>query len=84
MGIKQKLLKKALNSLDFDSIKSYSKERLMLIQEDIRERFACHAEAMALLYDAIKNFESLGDDIVVEEIDALANDEIAVTEMYQH
>ena len=55
----------------------------MLIQEDIKERFACYAEARALLYDVIHNSESLGDDVVVEEIDALGNDEIAVTEMYQ-
>ena len=78
MATKRMLLKKALNSVNFDSIKSNSKERLTLIQEDVKERFACYMEATGLLYDAINNSESLGEDVVVEEIDALAKS------MYQH
>ena len=56
MATKRMLLKKALNSVNFDSIKSYSKERLTLIQEDVKERFACCTEATGLLYDAINNY----------------------------
>ena len=72
-----------MHSLDFDFIKSYSNGRLTFIRDVVGERFACYTEVTALLYVATNNSENLGKDVVVEEIDNLANDEITVTETYK-
>ena len=77
------LLTKAINAVNLDALSDSSKEVLEEEREEIQGRFKTFQQAQTALYDALNSTESLGEEVLMTEMDSLADDDLRYTKKYR-